>query len=188
MSQDIGIPLKPHWIRGFFGWAFWGAGGLVVAGGVEDQIAEQFARGGFDDSDAEVADDAGSAWVRPTPMWCRRPAMRNVTEPASSARSVRTRSWVSVRGWGLLWVGPGRPWRGSLGGAARGQDEARAGLGGAQRCGRHPGHDHPARRVLASASRPLPGFGIHESDGAPDEKEGRPKHESPGYQACMMAR
>ena len=31
-------------------------------------------------------------------------------------------------------------------------------------------------------------FGIDESDGAPDEKEGRPKHEPPGYQACMMAR
>jgi len=29
-------------------------------------------------------------------------------------------------------------------------------------------------------------FGIHESDGSPDEKEGRPKHQSPGYQACMM--
>jgi len=28
-------------------------------------------------------------------------------------------------------------------------------------------------------------FGIHESDGAPDEKESRPKHEPPGYQACM---
>jgi hypothetical protein len=31
-------------------------------------------------------------------------------------------------------------------------------------------------------------FGIDESDGAPDEKESRPKHEPPGYQACMMAR
>lgn len=29
-------------------------------------------------------------------------------------------------------------------------------------------------------------FGIYESDGAPDEKESRPKHEPPGYQACMM--
>jgi hypothetical protein len=50
------------------------------------------------------------------------------------------------------------------------------------------GHGHPARRVLASASRSLPAreFGIYESDGAPDEKESRPKHEPPGYQACMM--
>ena len=31
-------------------------------------------------------------------------------------------------------------------------------------------------------------FGICESDGAPDEKERRPKHQPPGYQACMMAR
>jgi hypothetical protein len=48
----------------------------------------------------------------------------------------------------------------------------------------------PARSVLASASRPLPPreFGINESDGAPDEKECRPKHEPPGYQACMMVR
>ena len=30
-------------------------------------------------------------------------------------------------------------------------------------------------------------FGIHESDGAPDEKERRPKHKPLGYQACMMA-
>ena len=28
---------------------------------------------------------------------------------------------------------------------------------------------------------------IHESDGAPDEKERRPKHQPLGYQACMMA-
>ena len=63
---------------------------MVVAGGVEDQIAEQFTvvalmilmlrswtriRGRV------------RAWVRPTPMWCRRPATRNVTEPASSTRS-----------------------------------------------------------------------------------------------------
>ena len=36
---------------------------MVVAGGVEDQIAEQSAGGGFDDSDVEVVDedqDAGS--------------------------------------------------------------------------------------------------------------------------------
>ena len=33
--------------------------------------------------------------------------------------------------------------------ATTGSLVARAGLDGAQRCGRHPGHDHPARRVLA---------------------------------------
>jgi len=30
--------------------------------------------------------------------------------------------------------------------------------------------------------------GIYESDGAPDEKERRPKHQPPGYQASMMVR
>ena len=52
------------------------------------------------------------------------------------------------------------------------------------------GLDHPACRVLlrrADRYRPRE-FGIHESDGSPDEKEGRPKHQPPGYQACMMAR
>jgi hypothetical protein len=45
-----------------------------------------------------------------------------------------------------------------------------------------------AECLLRQADRDSPReFGIHESDGAPDEKEGRPKHEPPGYQACMMA-
>ena len=52
------------------------------------------------------------------------------------------------------------------------------------------GHDHQlAECSLRQADRYRPReFGIHESDGAPDEKESRPKHEPPGYQACMMAR
>lgn len=37
---------------------------------------------------------------------------------------------------------------------------ARAGLDGAQRCGRHPGTRSPARGVLAWASRPLPAPGV----------------------------
>ena len=46
-----------------------------------------------------------------------------------------------------------------------------------------------AGALLRQADRYRPReFGIHESDGAPDEKEGRPKHEPPGYQACMIAR
>jgi hypothetical protein len=45
-----------------------------------------------------------------------------------------------------------------------------------------------AECLLRRADRDRPReFGIHESDGAPDEKEGRPKHQPPGYQACMMA-
>jgi hypothetical protein len=43
--------------------------------------------------------------------------------------------------------------------------------------------------LLRRADRDRPReFGIHESDGAPDEKESRPKQQPPGYQACMMAR
>ena len=41
----------------------WAAGGLVVAGGVEGEFAEEFACGGVDDADVEVLDehqDAGS--------------------------------------------------------------------------------------------------------------------------------
>jgi hypothetical protein len=46
-----------------------------------------------------------------------------------------------------------------------------------------------AERLLRHADRYRPGeFGLHESDGTPDEKEGRPKQQPPGYQACMMAR
>jgi len=83
---------------------------------------------------------------------------------------------------------------------------ARAGLDGAQRCGRHPKDTitQLAGSAAAATIRSTRGvrcarfgkqtatgpreFGIHESDGAPDEKESRPKHEPPGYQACMMAR
>ena len=49
----------------------------------------------------------------------------------------------------------------------------------------------PARSGLAfgkqTATSPQD-FGINESDGAPDEKESRPKHQTPGYQACIKAR
>ena len=45
-------------------WSGWFAGGLVVAGGVECEVAEDFAGGGVDDADVEVideGDDVGSA-------------------------------------------------------------------------------------------------------------------------------
>jgi hypothetical protein len=45
------------------GGAFGCAGGLVVAVGVEDELAEEFSGGGVDDADLEVLDeqdDAGS--------------------------------------------------------------------------------------------------------------------------------
>ena len=44
-------------------WSGWAAEGLVVAGGVEGEVAEQFAGGGVEDADVEVGDeddDSGS--------------------------------------------------------------------------------------------------------------------------------
>ena len=47
------------WVRAFVvsGGAGWAAGGLVVAGGVEGELAEEFAGGGVDDADVEVLDE-----------------------------------------------------------------------------------------------------------------------------------
>ncbi len=45
------LPSRSGWGSG------WPAGGLVVAGGVEGQIAEQFAGGGVDDADVQVLDE-----------------------------------------------------------------------------------------------------------------------------------
>ncbi len=39
------------------GWAFGGVGGLVVAGGVDGELAEEFSGGGVDDADVEVVDE-----------------------------------------------------------------------------------------------------------------------------------
>ena len=42
----------------FWGWLSGGlAGGLVVAGGVEGEVAEEFSGGGVDDPDVEVGDE-----------------------------------------------------------------------------------------------------------------------------------
>src|ERR1700722_1504554 len=64
MSQDIEDTANLHRVRGVFLWpAWWAAGGLVVAAGVEGEFAEELAGGGVDDADVEVADehqDAGS--------------------------------------------------------------------------------------------------------------------------------
>src|SRR5687767_7921004 len=65
MSQDIGDTRTCvcrsgcRSFLGFSGGAFGGSGGLVVAGGVEDQVAEEFAGGGVDDADLEVLDEQG---------------------------------------------------------------------------------------------------------------------------------
>jgi len=39
------------------GWAFGFAGGLVVAGGVDGELAEEFAGRGVDDADVQVVDE-----------------------------------------------------------------------------------------------------------------------------------
>ena len=41
----------------FFRWSWGSAGGLVVAGGVEGELAEEFAGDGVDDPDVEVIDE-----------------------------------------------------------------------------------------------------------------------------------
>ena len=49
MSRDI---CKDRTLGGFGPWSF--GAGLVVAGGVEGEVAEDFAGGGVDDADVEV--------------------------------------------------------------------------------------------------------------------------------------
>src|SRR5262245_64113843 len=58
-EPSIGFGLL--WFSGL--WSGWAAEWLVVAGGVEDEVAEHFAGGGVDDADVAVGDqhdDAGS--------------------------------------------------------------------------------------------------------------------------------
>ena len=62
MSQDIEDTANLRMVRGVFLWpAGWLAGGLVVAGGVEGEFAEQFAGGGVDDADVQVLDEEQDA-------------------------------------------------------------------------------------------------------------------------------
>src|ERR1700757_881641 len=73
MSQDIEDTPNPRSGFGVSGFAgrsgcagrgsWWLAGGLVDAGGVEGELAEEFSGGGVDDADFQVVDeqeDAGS--------------------------------------------------------------------------------------------------------------------------------
>ena len=65
MSQDIGNPAnrQVRRVSSFSGGSFGGSGGLVVAVGVEGQLAKKLAGSGVDDPDLEVLDqeqDAGS--------------------------------------------------------------------------------------------------------------------------------
>ena len=67
MSQDIGMTPNPQlgfgvsfcagWAGCLFRGSGWAAGGLVAAGGVEFEFAEQFAGGGVDDADVQVLDE-----------------------------------------------------------------------------------------------------------------------------------
>ena len=69
--------------------------GLVVAVGVQDQLAEQFAGLGVDDADVQLG-RSGPGRVcrhgpRPRPMWCSRLLWRRVITPLGSMRSWRMR-------------------------------------------------------------------------------------------------
>ena len=104
----------------------------------------------------------------------------------------------AVGGNGFVSVGAGaevcfgsRPLHPAEGGAAAVGAAASAGLDRAQRCGRHPGTRSPSSQCACFGEQTATGPGrsaYTESDGTPDEKEGRPKHQPPGYQACMMVR
>jgi len=62
VSRHRKLPDPRLWVRvlsfrGVVGWSFWCSGGLVVAGGVDGEFAEEFAGGGVDDADVEVVDE-----------------------------------------------------------------------------------------------------------------------------------
>ena len=115
MSQDIArqpdLRIVGSAVCHFAGGAFGCSGGLVVAGGVDGQLAEEFAGGGVDDADVEVLDeqdDAGSGVGS---------ADADVVQPAGDAQGdvagcvdavvadpvVGVGAAVAGRGW--LWAG-----------------------------------------------------------------------------------
>jgi hypothetical protein len=73
MSQDIGMTPNPRsgfgvlqfpgWTGCSGWWAWWASGGLVVAGRVEGEFAEQLAGGGVDDADVQVLDEQQGSGV-----------------------------------------------------------------------------------------------------------------------------
>src|SRR4051812_41705673 len=59
LSRDPGQAGPRSWVR-FSGcglWSWWSAEGLVVAAGVEGELAEELAGGGVDDADVESVDE-----------------------------------------------------------------------------------------------------------------------------------
>ena len=72
--------------------------GLVVPCRVDGEFSEDFSCGGVDYVNVVVLnqdDDVGSSVGSPIPMWCILLLTRRVMDPEESARSRRTRLWVS---------------------------------------------------------------------------------------------
>jgi hypothetical protein len=64
ISQEIGNRLNLRFGLFHFGFgSFWRSGGLVVAGGVEGEVAQEFAGVGIDDADVEVLHEQQDALV-----------------------------------------------------------------------------------------------------------------------------
>ena len=150
-----------------------------MAGGVEDQIAEQSAGGGFDDSDVEVVDedqDAGSGVGSADADVVQAPghAQRDGAGLIDAVDAV-----VGVGAGAGVCFGSGRVDRGGGGSVGQWAVGWRCALDSMvlNDAVATQGHDHQlAVCLLRQADRYRPGeFGLHESDGAPDEKEGRPK-------------
>jgi hypothetical protein len=107
------------------------AGGLVVAAGVEGELAQEFAGGGVDDADVEVLDeqDVGGAVAGDgfgpggvssggVARWGRDRCGRRVLQYVVKA-SAWVWSWVRSAGWGcwaashffrVCWKRPALPW------------------------------------------------------------------------------
>ncbi|GAA4748845.1 hypothetical protein GCM10023328_34170 [Modestobacter marinus] len=107
----------------FRGGSGWSAGGLVVAGGVEGEFAEEFAGGGVDDADVQVLDqeqDVGSG-VGSADADVVEAAGQAEAEAAGGVDAVGADPVVGCRGCGRrrgrLWAVRRRRWPGWLGAA-----------------------------------------------------------------------
>jgi hypothetical protein len=98
--------------------AWWPAGGLEVPGGVDGELAEQFAGGGVDDPDVQVLDEHQDAG----------PAGADVVEPAADAQGELAVSVDAVGADPVVGIG------GAVAGSGLGPGGV--GGGGVARCGR----------------------------------------------------